>query len=560
MNAAKAVLGWLLRHGVLYVLLVAAVLLGGWMGGWIGDGQDREARYRTLEAVREDLRDAYPALQREYDTAREDATGASVAVIDRRLAEVDARLRAYAADPPGIDVTQLLRQGPAHLVENEKVKLRIALLERERQMLQEARGLAAAKEDAANFSQERAACLAARDRRLAYIEANPLRARLPYANEAYRRLEADQRQRCERAAATLERLRRRGDLAARIREARAAFDQTGADLTRDFDQALVRLDAAREEASAAWLGSARQRAGEAWRSPVLRQALWAALGALVLIVATPFLIRLLFWFVLAPIAERRPAIRIRVPGNDGTGTAPARTSIPAAPSAPTVPVTLADGEELLIRQDYLQTTSAGGTKSTRWLLDPRHPLTSHAAGLVFLTRVRGAGETTTISASADPFAEVTVLELREGEACVLQPRALAAVVQAIAAPLRITSHWRLFSLNAWLTLQLRFLVFHGPIRLVVKGGRGVRIERAERGRIFGSAQLVGFTAELAYSVTRNETFWPYFLGRAQLFRERVEAGDGLLVIEEAPLAWRYGKGAKHGLEGAFDVATKALGI
>ena len=82
----------------------------------------------------------------------------------------------------------------------------------------------------------------------------------------------------------------------------------------------------------------------------------------------------------------------------------------------------------------------------------------------------------------------------------LHPRALVAVAQPEGRPVRITSHWRLFSLNAWLTLQLRYLVFHGPCRLVIKGGRGIRLERAERGRIFGQEQLVGFSADLAYSV------------------------------------------------------------
>ncbi|WP_156840602.1 hypothetical protein [Novosphingobium aquimarinum] len=559
MSGLRSVIGWLLRHGFLYVLLVAALLLGGWLGGWIGDGADREARYQALEAAREELRGEYPALQREYERARQDASRAGVAEIDRRIGEIDARLRAYAADPPGIDIAGLVREGPSHVVENEKKKLRIALLQREKQMLQEARALATVRGEADRFDRERTACLAARKARRAYLETHPVQARLPYANDPYRRLEEDQRQRCDQAAATLARIRRQGDLATRLADARAAFAQTSGDLSADLDAALAGLDEAREEASAAWLGSAQQRAGAAWRNPTLQHALWAALGALVLIIATPFLIRLLFWFVLAPLAERRPAIRIRVPGGH-SAAASAGISVPGGASSASVPISLREGEELLVRQDYLQTTSSGGTKSTKWLLDPRHPLTSHAAGLVFLTRVRGAGEVTTISAISDPFAEVTVLELAEGAACVLQPRALAAVVQPIEAPLRITSHWRLFSLNAWLTLQLRFLVFHGPCRLVVKGGRGVRIERAERGRVFGSAQLVGFTADLAYSVTRNETFWPYFLGRVQLFRDRVEAGEGLLVIEEAPMAGRFAKGAKHGLEGAFDVATKALGI
>ena len=138
--------------------------------------------------------------------------------------------------------------------------------------------------------------------------------------------------------------------------------------------------------------------------------------------------------------------------------------------------------------------------------------------------------------------------LPDGAACVLQPRALAAVAQPIRRPLRITRHWRLGSLNAWLTLQLRYLVFHGPARLVLKGGRGVRVESAERGRVFGQDQLVGLPADFAYSVTRAETFWPYFLGREQLLKDRTMPGKGVLIIEEAPLTVRSGE-VRRGLEG-----------
>jgi hypothetical protein len=125
--------------------------------------------------------------------------------------------------------------------------------------------------------------------------------------------------------------------------------------------------------------------------------------------------------------------------------------------------------------------------------------------------------------------------------------------------LRITSHWRLFSLHAWLTLQLRYLMFHGPGQLVLKGGRGIRVERAESGRLFGPDQLVGFSPDLSYTVTRTETFWPYFLGHEALFKDRVDAGGGILIIEEVPMVGGR-RGGRKGLEGAVDVALKAGGL
>lgn len=286
----------------------------------------------------------------------------------------------------------------------------------------------------------------------------------------------------------------------------------------------------------------------------INSILLRAFYVLVGIILTPFFIRIVFYYILAPIAERRASIVISVP-NAG------KVPIPLADfSRVSVPVTLEKNEELLIRQDYLQSSSLEGKKQTRWMLDYRHMLSSLASGLVFLTRIQGEGETTTVSAVRDPFAELTTVTLPQGAACVLHPRALVAVVHPVGQTMQITSHWRLFALNAWLTMQLRYLVFHGPCSLIVKGGRGIRVERAERGRIFGQDQLVGFSADLAYSVTRAETFAPYFFGREQLYKDKVERGSGILIIEEAPQASREGGGVRRGIEGAFDAGLKAFGL
>jgi len=272
----------------------------------------------------------------------------------------------------------------------------------------------------------------------------------------------------------------------------------------------------------------------------------------VAITLLPLAIRLLCWFVLAPIAERWPPLRFAPEG------APTPAIPLAAPSAISLALTLGAGEEALVRQDFLQSTSLSGTKRTRWLLDPAHPVTSLTSGMRFLTAVAGAGERVTVSAVKDPFAELAILTLPAGTAAVVRPSALAALVQAEGAPTRITAHWRLFSLPALLTLQWRYLAFHGPVRLVLKGGRGVRIEPAERGRILGQGQVIGFSADCTYSVIRTETFWPYFLGRESLLKDRIAEGRGVVLLEEAPLAGR--SGIRRGLEGTFDALLKLAGI
>ena len=275
--------------------------------------------------------------------------------------------------------------------------------------------------------------------------------------------------------------------------------------------------------------------------------------ALMAIIMMPYVIRTFLYYVLAPLAQMCPAIRLHV----GEGT-PVPVPL-SAPSRVSHSVRLGDGEELLVRQGYLQTTSTEGTKATRWLLDYWHPFSSLASGLAFLTRIRGKEEATTISATRDGFAELTQIDLPAGAVCILHPRALVAVVQPVGSPIPIRSHWRLFSLNAWLTLQLRYFSFHGPGHLIVMGGRGIRVEQAESGRVFAQDQLVGFSADLAYSVTRTETFAPYLFGREPLLKDKVEAGSGILVIEEAPLSMRRGE-IRRGLEGMADAGMKALGL
>jgi hypothetical protein len=283
----------------------------------------------------------------------------------------------------------------------------------------------------------------------------------------------------------------------------------------------------------------------------LRDILVKALVALVAITLVPFAYRTIAYYALAPSAARWPPMRF----------APAGEYPPqpvATPSAISVAIMLDEGEEALVRQDYLQSTSLSGAKRTRWLLDRGRPITSLASGMRFLTAIRGDGERVTVSAVKDPFAELAILSVPAGAACVLRPSALAAVVGLRDEPVRITSHWRLLSLPAWLTWQWRYLAFHGPARLVVKGGRGVRIEAAERGRIVGEGQIIGFSTDLAYAVIRSETFWPYFFGREALLKDKVEAGGGVLLIEEAPLAGR--SGLRRGLQGIMDALLKVAGV
>jgi hypothetical protein len=113
-----------------------------------------------------------------------------------------------------------------------------------------------------------------------------------------------------------------------------------------------------------------------------------------------------------------------------------------------------------------------------------------------------------------------------------------------------------------LTLQLRYLAFHGPCKLILKGCRGVRAERPEPGqsRLINQAATLGFSANLDYRNTRCETFVAYLRGKEDLFNDLFAGGPGWFVYEEMPAAGRRTGMAGRGLEGVIDAFLKAFGI
>ena len=330
----------------------------------------------------------------------------------------------------------------------------------------------------------------------------------------------------------------------RLAQARGqAIKELDAQIARN-ERALQQLDA-----QIAGIDDKLGRPTVARFAGVARQELPAALAILLAIIVLPIAIKAFLYFVVAPLAQRRPPLRLlpSAAGRVGAGTA----------SAVSIPVVLNEDEELLVHAGYLQSSPLHAQKSTKWLLDARLPLSSLFSGMFMLTRIHSSAEPIVVSATRDPLGEVGIVELEEGAAFACQPRALAGVVQRRADPIRITRHWR-FGLQGWLTLQLRFLVFHGPGRLIMKGCRGVRVERASAARLINQAATLGFSANLAYGNARSETFVSYLAGKDELFNDLFE-GDGVYVYEEMPAAERAG-GAGRYLRGFSDALLKVFGV
>ena len=331
-------------------------------------------------------------------------------------------------------------------------------------------------------------------------------------------------------------------------------------IREDQIEAIVRpLDSAIEER--------RQSVRDNWFSKFsqpISSVLQIALFILLAVILAPLAIKALFYFVFAPLAARRPPIRI-LPEVSGVVMPQSGATVdspdPARFTAVSKKLALAEGEVLLIHPEYLQSTPRESKIDTKWLLDWSLPLSSLVSGMVALSRIRCEEPTTiVISPTRDALSEVGILDLPEGSALVFQPRNLVGVVHRSDRPFRITRHWRLASLHAWLTLQLRYVVFHGPARLIVKGCRGARIEAADTGRRINQAGTMGFSANLWYSTTRCETFVPYLMGEQALLNDSFAGAPGYYVYEETPNFGRKTGLTGRGLEGVFDSMLKVFGL
>lgn len=295
-------------------------------------------------------------------------------------------------------------------------------------------------------------------------------------------------------------------------------------------------------------------------SEVIVMAVWILLLAILI----PILIKAAFYFILAPLASRRPAICI-LPNEAGL-LANIKLNYeneqgPTKISAVSIQLNINKNQELLMHPEYIQSSSIAGKKDTKWFLSNALPISSLLSGMVALTRIRtDESESVVISATQDALSEVGFFTIQAGSAFVIQPRSLIGVLQQKDTPMQITRHWRLLSLHAWLTLQLRYLVFHGPVTLVVKGCRGVRVERAGTGRRVSQAATIGFSANLQYSTTRCETFFPYLTSKQELLFDGFVGEYGYYIYEEMPY---YGKSkglTSRGLEGFTDSILKVMGI
>lgn len=559
----------ILRHFLSFVLIVLLLVAGTWFYSQLLAAKAAAAQVAQLQASRPrlgtSLLSAVEQLQMQLrQSAQPGQSGVLTQTIDRLIAEKSRERDAIKSRSPFDGLPGLADFQRLAVLEMELAALNRAAADA-RQLTLLASDVAHGSERLKSLALERLRLMsqaAKHELEMAAIcRAHRFKCRIPGTSE-HGRMEslATEQARYSQQA---------NEIAGRIENLKLTVELSQyrySDAGRGFGIDAGAVEAALARADAALAAEKIRHGSFFWAAahnfwPAISAQLPAAFGILALLVLLPIGIKLLFYFVIAPWAARQSPIQVLPRGAGIAGNEHRVAAVALRTCAVSLPVAIEPDEELLLHAAYLQSSSANSSKTTKWVLDWNYPFTSLAAGLYALIRVAPPqSETVVVSATRDPLLEVAMLELAAGSAMVLQPRSLVGLVQSCSAPMRITSHWRVGHLHSWLTLQFRYLAFHGPARLIVTGCRGVRLEAAGSGRLINQAATLGFSADALYSIRRCETFVSYWRGDDELFNDQFAGAACVYVYEEMPGLHRNAGMTGRGLEGLTDSLLKLLGV
>jgi uncharacterized protein (AIM24 family) len=257
-----------------------------------------------------------------------------------------------------------------------------------------------------------------------------------------------------------------------------------------------------------------------WVMRQMQEVAWPLGFIVAMVMVLPWVQRTFFYFVVMPWVERAPPLTL-VENGGGRLT--------FGKGVRTLEVALSDGDVCRARADYVRPVS--GKTGSQWLFDWRAPFVSYAAGLSVLTRIEGESDgrvVATLASPSDSDSYLLDVHLDEHPGFVFHPRHLVAVVGRV----ELFTVWRLFSVHAWLTGQVRYIGVRGTGRCVLEGFGDILVQgTSEKPSKIEQELLVGFDARLRYSTARTEAFLPYFLGRTPLVDD-VFSGEGRYVWQK----------------------------
>lgn len=270
---------------------------------------------------------------------------------------------------------------------------------------------------------------------------------------------------------------------------------------------------------------------------------YSLLWVVLLLFVVPYAQRTLNYFVLFPLLTRwARGVRLSEsqPG----------TKLEHHAAVRSLQLQLQPGESARFRSAYVRPVQ-GPTRS-ELLYQWRAPFISYAAGLTLLTRIDAQAQAVelTLSAPQDPHSYLMRVDLVQHPGVVVHPRNLVGLI----GPIRLQTRWRLFSLHAWLTWQLRYILLAGTGSVVLEGCADVVATNPGNGATKIEQELViGFDSRLAWLTARTEVFLPYLFGQTGLVDDSF-SGVGTLFWQKSQRAVRGNVLAR-----SFDAFWSALG-
>lgn len=281
------------------------------------------------------------------------------------------------------------------------------------------------------------------------------------------------------------------------------------------------------------------------------RAVWSRLVGIALIaLLLPPLQRTLWFFVLMPLAERARPLQL-------SAAKPGATLVASAARRSLV-VALKNGGELRVRAGYARPVE--GHASSQLLYRWTAPFISYSAGLFLLTRLVGAREgqppvSVTLASPHDSSSYLMRVDIADHPGVVIHPRYLVG----IEGSLELRTVWRVFSLHAWATGQLRYVLLGGTGAVILEGMGDIVANTISESRSKIEQELVvGFDTQLRYRIGRTETFLPYLLGRVALTDDVFE-GCGTYFWQKSTTKLPRST-LQRGLDAVFSAIGKLLGF
>lgn len=260
---------------------------------------------------------------------------------------------------------------------------------------------------------------------------------------------------------------------------------------------------------------------KAWGQTLL--VLWWVVVLVVFILLCVFgkyLWRTVLFWCLSPFLSRRSAMRLVKKGIESS-------VLVTSEEAKQLVLPIASNSMVFVKNNYVKVYDRESLKKrTRWLAWWRFPFTSYGAKLRRLTcfQSTGKGDSEVSITDDNPDVWLSLIRLENHSGMMVYPRCIVALVNV--AGLKVRSHWKLFSLQAWCMGQLRFFTISGTGGVVIKAMGGLQaVDVSGKRQGFEEDSLLAYDANLGLKSIRTETFIPYFLGDEDLLDVTFESSE-----------------------------------